>query len=702
MEQSGACGILERYWVTGLYAHNQLEKRKLLWKDIAQLSQGLSGPWITIGDFNNVLSTKDRCGGARVQLHEYEDLENMMQIVGLFEADMHGPHFTWSNKHTTEGIIYSRIDRAICNVAWFLNCLSKHEEFIPYVKDNWEQPITDPDSKAQTQLQNDQFNSNLLMEVKTCTENLLDLHKTEEEVMKQKSKINWLQLGDGNNAFFHATVKDKSKNKSIYTLTKSDGTSVSTQEGIMQEVLSFYTNLVGTTTTHRKSVNLIALRRSPCFSRDMAFNLIQRVTKEEVWIALQGIGESKAPGIDGYNSHFFKTAWDIVKDDVWKAVDEFFKWKRLYPAIKCTLVTMLPKTNDATTMKDMRPISCCTTIYKVISKILTTRLGRVINHVVDESQSAFVPGKVIHDNILLAQELVRGYMRKGISPRCMLQMDIQKAYYTVEWDALESIMIELGFPHQGDLISVKLLMQKFNQFSESTGLKASPTKFKVYFGGIDLQLRKAIQHTKWFTAGTPPFKYHGVPLDSRKLTVNFCSPLIEKITAKLKHWSTRLLSYADLRTYRVGSNCSRILKSILKHMTDIMQSLSWFEATVNGKFSTKRMYMELRGPKQQGVTANQNAYFQAIVGFEKIGLKKLKEHCPNIRDSLLCKWSLNNGIVQRTKTVTSGIFCLYISHCQWKWNWNCGQLLHSNLVHHRKRSSILRNVQTSKQQSSRL
>ncbi len=125
---------------------------------------------------------------------------------------------------------------------------------------------------------------------------------------------------------------------------------------------------------------------------------------------------------------------------------EFFEEQKIYKAINCTLVTLIPKSAEAKTVKDMLPISCCSTILKIISKILTDRLSNVINLVVDDSQYAFLMGKNIHDNIFLAQEMVKGYGRKGCSPRCLIQMDIQKAYDTVEWGALEAILKELGFP----------------------------------------------------------------------------------------------------------------------------------------------------------------------------------------------------------------------------------------------------------------
>lgn len=72
-----------------------------------------------VGDFNNVLKMTDRIGGHMVQVVEYADLEKMMKNGNLFEHDTKGPQYTWSNKQPI-GLIFSKIDRALCNTEWFL------------------------------------------------------------------------------------------------------------------------------------------------------------------------------------------------------------------------------------------------------------------------------------------------------------------------------------------------------------------------------------------------------------------------------------------------------------------------------------------------------------------------------------------------------------------------------------------------------
>ncbi|XP_058750195.1 uncharacterized protein LOC131623214 [Vicia villosa] len=116
------CGLYGRdgkfvQWLTAMYAANQLERRKELWKDIERLGSNQQGPWIMLGDFNNVLGFHERIGRNEVKEAEFSDLREMMVATGLFEVDCIDDKFTWYNKHA-EGAIYSCIDRVIGNLAW--------------------------------------------------------------------------------------------------------------------------------------------------------------------------------------------------------------------------------------------------------------------------------------------------------------------------------------------------------------------------------------------------------------------------------------------------------------------------------------------------------------------------------------------------------------------------------------------------------
>lgn len=67
---------------------------------------------------------------------------------------------------------------------------------------------------------------------------------------------------------------------------------------------------------------------------------------------------------------------------------------------------------------------------------------------VSKTQVAFVPGRSLHDNVSVCQELLQKYDRKGLLPRCTLKIDIQKAYDTLHWDFLEAKMLGLGYPQR--------------------------------------------------------------------------------------------------------------------------------------------------------------------------------------------------------------------------------------------------------------
>ncbi|XP_019257697.1 PREDICTED: uncharacterized protein LOC109235907 [Nicotiana attenuata] len=268
--------------------------------------------------------------------------------------------------------------------------------------------------------------------------------------------------------------------------------------------------------------------------------MIKPITEEEIMGAIKSMPTNKAPGVDGFPVEFYTSQWEVIKADVIADVLDFFEIGKLPKAINSTALTLIPKVPNPTQVKHFRPIACCTTIYKIITKIITGRLKAVMNYLVGDSQSAFIEGRNITDNILFTHELFKGYTRKGISSRCILKVDLRKAYDTLDWFYLKRILIGLG----ADLQSVKLLYDAFLKFSKASGLQANPEKSSVYIAGTSERIKELILQELAYNEGNLPFKYLGVPLAPKKLSNHQCWPLVEKITARISCWTSKLLSYA--------------------------------------------------------------------------------------------------------------------------------------------------------------
>ncbi|XP_058769802.1 uncharacterized protein LOC131643564 [Vicia villosa] len=97
---------------------------------------------------------------------------------------------------------------------------------------------------------------------------------------------------------------------------------------------------------------------------------------------------------------------------------------------------------------------------------------------------------------------------------------------------------------RADFPSIKLIRSKIRDFTQATCLQMSQPKSKLYFGGVDIPNQNLLMQDMGFQIGKLPFKYLGVSLDSKKLTIPNCQPLIDKMICRFSHWCTRLLSYA--------------------------------------------------------------------------------------------------------------------------------------------------------------
>lgn len=127
---------------------------------------------------------------------------------------------------------------------------------------------------------------------------------------------------------------------------------------------------------------------------------------------------------------------------------EYFQSEEMLNGVNNTVINLIPKSSHAESVGDYRPIACCNTIYKVISKMLCSRLKLVLPSIIAMNQSAFVAGRTIVQNILICQDLVRIYNRKNTKKSCLLKIDLKKAYDSVEWGFVEEMLYGLQFPYK--------------------------------------------------------------------------------------------------------------------------------------------------------------------------------------------------------------------------------------------------------------
>ena len=272
----------------------------------------------------------------------------------------------------------------------------------------------------------------------------------EEKVMSQRAKIHWLEVRDGNNKSFHRAAKVREIRNSIREIKRVDGSIADTQEDIKKEAVDHFYNFLNHVPLDYKEASVEELKsilNYECSEEDKSM-LTRTVTTEEVKKILFSMAADKSPRPYGYTSEFFKAAWNIIGEDFIKAIQAFFDKGFLPKGINSTIMALIPKNNDAATMKDYRPISCCNVIYKVISKLLANRMKGMLPLFISLNQSAFVKDRLLIENVLLASELVKSYHKDSVIERCAVKIDVSKAFDSVQWSFLLSVLTALNFPER--------------------------------------------------------------------------------------------------------------------------------------------------------------------------------------------------------------------------------------------------------------
>jgi len=168
-------------------------------------------------------------------------------------------------------------------------------------------------------------------------------------------------------------------------------------------------------------------------------------SEEEVWKTICSLPSNKAPGPDGFTGKFYKVCWPIIKVDVMAAVSAVWSRKLCnFGVLNYAFITLLPKKDDATNIRDYRPISLVHSFAKLITKLLANRLAGRLDEMITPNQSAFIKGRFILDNFMLVQHTTK-FLHQQKQPRILLKLDITKAFDSVSWPFLLEVLQSLGF-----------------------------------------------------------------------------------------------------------------------------------------------------------------------------------------------------------------------------------------------------------------
>uniref|UniRef100_A0A8I6X234 Reverse transcriptase domain-containing protein n=1 Tax=Hordeum vulgare subsp. vulgare TaxID=112509 RepID=A0A8I6X234_HORVV len=228
----------------------------------------------------------------------------------------------------------------------------------------------------------------------------------------------------------------------------------------------------------------------------------------EIADALFQIGPLKAPGPDGFRARFYQRNWGCLKEDIFSAVRRFFYTGHMPPGVNDTSIVVIPKVQHQANLQELRPISLCNVIYKVVSKCMVNRLRPCLSELIYENQSAFIPGRLISDNSIIAFECINHIQSNaGNADFCAYKLDLSKAYDRVDWDYLEAALLKWGFaPRWVSLVMVWVRSVKFSvrfngrlleQFTPTRGIHQgdplSPFLFLFVADSLSSLLHVAVQ-----------------------------------------------------------------------------------------------------------------------------------------------------------------------------------------------------------------
>jgi len=267
------------------------------------------------------------------------------------------------------------------------------------------------------------------------------LLQAQGEKLANKAKTKWYNEGEGSNKYFLNLLKRQGSRNEMSELI-IDGSIIKDPKLISQHVTDFYCKLYN----HGRNTNIDDDFLAHMFSVDEVVNdsINRDITIDELWQTLRPL-RATTPGPDGMSNVYLKKLWDILGPlilDSWKYSIETGE---LAPSHKNSLLRLIPKAGkDPRELKNWRPITLSNCDHKLITKTYNTRLVTSIKEHIISTQTAYLKGRNISDNLRLINALIGAVKFNLNIDATLIALDAQKAFDSVSHDYIAQVLDRVG------------------------------------------------------------------------------------------------------------------------------------------------------------------------------------------------------------------------------------------------------------------
>lgn len=583
-----------------LYNPCDVQRRTEVWRELIQICESSPLPCLFIGDFNEVLEASER-GSQHILTNSSTEFKDFLQVLHLIEIPSSNSKFTWfrgQSKSKLDRVFVqaqwisayplirvSHLQRGLsdhCPILvqskeknWgprpfrFLNCWLSHPGCMKTISDTWaksqnmtfmdklrllktnlkkwnaaefgiiEEKISFFENKIHEYdliANNRMLDKAELEERKAAQIELWQWSKRNESFWAQHSRAKWIREGDRNTRYFHVMASIRRRKNNIEYLKEGEHMIEDPTE-IKMAATNFFKNLFTEEHEIRPVFEGLDFKR---LGEQHEHILTDPFSTAEIDAAVAACDSSKSPGPDGFNFMFIKNSWDLIKEDIYAIVFEFWQTSHLPKGCNTALVALIPKTNPPNGFKDFRPISMIGCVYKIISKILARRLQQVMAHLVGSHQSAFIKGRQILDGALIAGEVIESCKRNKVDAT-IFKIDFHKAFDSVSWGFMEWTLTQMNFPKQwrewiracvlSASASILINGSPTSPIKLRRGLRQgdplSPFLFTLIAEPLNLLIKKAVSLSLWEGVEICRGGLKITHLQYADDTVLFCPPKLE-------------------------------------------------------------------------------------------------------------------------------------------------------------------------------